>query len=34
MEFVDGQPIHEWCDERKLNISQRIELFLSVLAAV
>jgi len=34
MEFVDGQPIHQWCDERKLNISQRIELFRSVLAAV
>jgi eukaryotic-like serine/threonine-protein kinase len=34
MEFVDGQPIHRWCDERKLNISQRIELFRSVIAAV
>ena len=34
MEFVDGQPIHRWCDERKLNITQRIELFKSVLAAV
>ncbi len=34
MEFVDGQPIHQWCDERRLNISQRIELFRGVLAAV
>jgi serine/threonine protein kinase len=34
MEFVDGQPIHQWCDERTLNISQRIELFNSVIAAV
>ena len=34
MEFVDGQPIDRWCDERKLNISQRIELFRSVIAAV
>ena len=34
MEYVDGQPIHRWCDERKLNISQRIELFRGVIAAV
>src|SRR5215470_93951 len=34
MEFVDGQPIQRWCDERKLNITQRIELFRSVCAAV
>jgi serine/threonine protein kinase len=34
MEFVDGQPIHRWCDERRLNISQRLELFRNVLAAV
>jgi serine/threonine protein kinase len=34
MEFVEGQPIDRWCDERKLNISQRIELFRSVIAAV
>lgn len=33
-EFVEGQPIDRWCDERKLNISQRIELFRSVIAAV
>ena len=34
MEYVDGQPIHRWCDERKLNISQRIELFRGVVDAV
>jgi serine/threonine protein kinase len=34
MEFVDGQPIHRWCDERKLTISQRLELFSGVLDAV
>src|SRR5260370_41209075 len=34
MEYVDGQPIHRCCDERKLNIAQRLELFRSVCAAV
>ncbi len=34
MEYVDGQPIHRWCDGRKLNISQRLELFRGVIAAV
>lgn len=34
MEFVDGKPIHRWCDERRLNVSQRLELFRDVLAAV
>lgn len=34
MEFVDGQPIDRWCDERKLNVSERIELFHHVMAAV
>jgi eukaryotic-like serine/threonine-protein kinase len=34
MEFVDGQPIHRWCDQRKLNISQRLELFRGVIDAV
>ena len=34
MEFVEGQPIDRWCDERKLNISQRVELFRSVIDAV
>jgi eukaryotic-like serine/threonine-protein kinase len=34
LEFVDGQPILRWCDERKLNVAQRLELFRSVCAAV
>jgi serine/threonine protein kinase len=34
MEFVEGQPIDRWCDERSLTISQRIALFRSVIAAV
>ena len=36
MEFVEqaGQPINSWCDERKLNVSQRLELFRKVCDAV
>jgi serine/threonine protein kinase len=34
MEYVEGQPIDRWCDERRLTISQRIELFRGVIAAV
>src|SRR5262249_34773757 len=34
MEYVEGQPIDQWCDERRLNISRRIELFRDVIAAV
>ena len=34
MEFVDGRPVHHWCDERKLNISERVRLFGGVIAAV
>lgn len=34
MEFVDGQPIHRWCDGRKLTVSQRLELFRGVIDAV
>src|SRR5207248_11241428 len=34
MELVDGRPIHRWCDERKLNVGQRLELFRKVCAAV
>ena len=30
MEFVDGQPIDRWCDERKLNVTQRLQLFRAV----
>ena len=34
MEYVEGRPIHRWCDERELNISQRVELFRGVIHAV
>jgi eukaryotic-like serine/threonine-protein kinase len=34
MEFVDGQRIDHWCDERKLNVTQRLELFRAVCDAV
>jgi serine/threonine protein kinase len=34
MEFVDGRPIDRWCDEHKLNITQRLRLFRSVCDAV
>ena len=34
MEFVDGQSIDRWCDDRKLNVNQRLELFRGVIEAV
>jgi eukaryotic-like serine/threonine-protein kinase len=34
MELVNGQPINRWCDERNLNVSQRLELFRGVCSAV
>jgi serine/threonine protein kinase len=34
MEFVDGRPIDRWCDERKLNISERVKLFGGVINAI
>jgi eukaryotic-like serine/threonine-protein kinase len=34
MEYVDGRPIDRWCDERKLNITRRVELFRGVIDAV
>jgi serine/threonine protein kinase len=34
MEYVNGKPIDLWCDERKLNITDRIRLFRSVCDAV
>ena len=34
MEYVEGRPIDRWCDERKLNISQRVKLFQDVIDAV
>lgn len=34
MEYVEGEPIDRWCDERRLGIEERLRLFLQVLAAV
>jgi eukaryotic-like serine/threonine-protein kinase len=34
MEYVPGQPILEYCDERKLDIPQRLELFIQVCEGV
>ncbi len=34
MEFVDGQPITQWCAEQRLDIRQRLVLFMQVCAAV
>jgi predicted Ser/Thr protein kinase len=34
MEYVDGLPIHRFCEERQLTQAQRIELFLRVCEAV
>ena len=34
MELVNGLPLHKFCDEAKLSISQRLELFTGVCQAV
>jgi eukaryotic-like serine/threonine-protein kinase len=34
LEFVDGVPIHRYCDQHKLDINARCRLFLDVLSAV
>jgi len=34
MEFVDGQPITQFCDDHDLSLQQRIELFIDVCHAV
>jgi len=34
MEFVDGLPIHRYCEDAKLGVRERIELFLRVTDAV
>ncbi len=34
MEFVEGEPITEWCDARRLGIDERLRLFLGVCDAV
>jgi len=33
MEYIDGSPITDYCDEHKLNVTQRLELYLTVCAA-
>src|SRR5665213_2946061 len=34
LEYVEGQPIDEWCDARALSVEGRLRLFQQVLAAV
>jgi serine/threonine protein kinase len=34
MDYVEGEPIDRWCDERKLNVGDRLMLFRQVCAAV
>jgi serine/threonine protein kinase len=34
MEYVEGQPIDQYCDQRKLSVSDRLRLFGNVCAAV
>ena len=34
MEYVDGQPLHEYCDRHRLSIARRIEFFLEVCEAI
>lgn len=34
MEYVDGRPIHEYCDERRLAVPERLDLFARVCDAV
>jgi serine/threonine protein kinase/Tfp pilus assembly protein PilF len=34
LEYVEGEPIDLWCDERGLDVPSRVRLFLDVLAAV
>jgi serine/threonine protein kinase len=34
MEYVEGKPIDQWCDDHKLNVSERVRLFRTVCDAV
>lgn len=34
MELVEGQPINEYCDQRRLSIVERVRLFLQIASAV
>src|SRR4029078_5210178 len=34
MEYVEGQPLDQYCDERKLDLRKRLKLFLDICGAV
>lgn len=34
MEYVEGMPIDAWCDQKRLNTRQRLELFLQICDAI
>lgn len=34
LEFIDGEPLTRWCDQRRLDIGDRLRLFLRVCDAV
>src|SRR6266850_7482918 len=34
MDYVDGQPIDTWCDQRKADVTRRLELFRAVCSGV
>ncbi|MDQ4123357.1 MAG: protein kinase [Acidobacteriota bacterium] len=34
MEFIEGEPIHNFCDRKNLNLTERLQLFRKVCAAV
>jgi serine/threonine protein kinase/TolA-binding protein len=34
MEYVEGQPLDQYCDERKLDLRKRLKLFMDICAAV
>jgi serine/threonine protein kinase len=34
LEYVEGEPIDRWCDARNLSVTDRVKLFLDVLAAI
>jgi TolB-like protein/tetratricopeptide (TPR) repeat protein len=34
MEFIEGQPIYAYCDERKLSVNERLKLFRTICDAV
>jgi len=34
MEYIEGEPLHRYCDARKLNVRQRLHLFRQICSAV